>query len=54
MKNHSRLLSWLGLLGGLFWITLIAVFSSDWGAPGTLQYIAYENYNRLWSPTLPK
>jgi hypothetical protein len=52
MKNHPRFLSWLGLLGGLFWIILSTLFASDWGAPGTLQYIAYQNSNRLWSPTL--
>jgi len=52
MKNHPRFLKWLGLLGGLFWIILIVVFYTEWGASGTSQYIAYQNYNRLWSPIL--
>lgn len=52
MTNHPRFLSWLGLLGGLLWIILTTLFASDWDAPGTLQYIAYQNNNRLWSPTL--
>lgn len=48
----NRLFATAGLLGGLFWIILTIIFASDWGAPGTPQYIAYQNYNRLWSPTL--
>ncbi len=48
----NRIFATAGLLGGLSWIILTTLFASDWGAPGTLQYIAYQNYNRLWSPTL--
>ena len=48
----NRIFATAGLLGGLFWVILTTLFASDWGAPGTLQYIAYQNYNRLWSPTL--
>ena len=48
----KRMFAWAGLLGGAFWILLTLIFSSDWGAPGTLQYLAYQNFNRLWSPTL--
>ena len=45
----NRIFALAGLLGGLLWIILTIAFSSDWSAPGTLQYIAYQNYNRLWS-----
>jgi hypothetical protein len=47
----NRTLAYLGLLGGLGWLVLF-LFPPDFGYPGSLAYVYYQWYNRLWSPVL--
>jgi hypothetical protein len=48
----QRLLSLAGIAGGVYWLLLIAVFSPDWGPPGSARYLDYEAFNRAWPPGL--
>ena len=47
----APILALAGIVGGLLWVGL-AGFRPDWGPPGTPQYLAYELWNRLWTPAL--
>lgn len=46
-----RILAYLGLLGGVFWLGLF-LFPPEFGYPGSLAYTYYQWYNRLWTPVL--
>lgn len=48
---NNRTLAYLGLLGGCIWLILF-LFPPDFGYPGSLAYVYYQWYNRLWSPVL--
>ncbi|MFO7682369.1 MAG: hypothetical protein R6X34_20200 [Chloroflexota bacterium] len=47
----NRRLAYLGLVGGFIWLVLF-LFPPDFGYPGSLAYLYYQWYNRLWSPAL--
>jgi hypothetical protein len=44
-----RWLGAAGIVGGLSWLFLHTVLSTEWGTPGTNAYEQYETFNRLWS-----
>jgi hypothetical protein len=41
-------LGWLGNIGAVGWISLIAVMAGGWGPPGSAEYDRYEMNSQLW------
>lgn len=41
-------LGWLGIIGAVAWISLIALMAGGWGPPGTAEYDRYEINSQLW------
>lgn len=41
-------LGWVGIIGAVAWVSLLAVMAGGWGPPGSAEYDRYEINSQLW------